>query len=271
VDPGGRAARQVAPGIYIDDLFFTDRGFAQMYYSLRYGDSGSASRWNLGLGEAAFEGNMSRVFNVSVQSVEFGAAGIQASMGPVEPHGPTGTGGYLGNETGPGSYGEAFEMDEVTVRMGSDGGQRSAYDLVAGAIGMAGLAASSAQGTSLNSSFLGSNGELYRINEATGRVFRGNKYVRVSSVGRMLSRVAAGAFAGGVVFSVYGAYSGYSSLGKAGVDVFFGAISFTGVGLAVAVPYFIADTTTGGEFGESIAWGIGLGRPYPGSGRILCP
>jgi hypothetical protein len=58
VDPGGRAARQVAPGIYIDDLFFTDRGFAQMYYSLRYGDSGSAGEWNLMMGSARVDGQV---------------------------------------------------------------------------------------------------------------------------------------------------------------------------------------------------------------------
>ena len=140
-----------------------------------------------------------------------------------------------------------------------------------GASGMAGLTASLAQGTPLNLSVLGSNGELYWFNEATGRAFRGNKFVRVAPVGRMLSGVSKGAFVIGAGLSIYGAYSGYSSSGKAGLDVFFGLISFTGVGLGVAVPYFIADTVTGGDFGESIAWGIGIGRPYPGSGRVLCP
>jgi hypothetical protein len=189
-------------------------------------------------------------------------------MGPVEPHGPTGTGGYLGNETGPGSYGEAFEMDEQVVLTGRDPTAKSAYDTVTIANGVYSGGASVAQGTALNTVTIGTNGKIYAPT-SSGRVFLGNKFVSVVRGSRLLTGAVWSTYAGGVGLSLLGANLGYQSWGKAGVDIAFATLGFSMVRLPVSLTYFATDIGTGGAYGESLAWGLGVGRPYPGAGGLL--
>jgi RHS repeat-associated protein len=57
VDPSGRVA------IVVGGMRFTNRGLAQMYYDLFYGDSGSVSSWNLMVGGIASDARINKSIN----------------------------------------------------------------------------------------------------------------------------------------------------------------------------------------------------------------